>query len=139
MSSFTDRPILTPLHSGREWVVRKEFVYEIGKIGSGSKIIILEGFMTDFASTPRLIWSIFPPFGIYLQAAILHDYLYWEQYFSRKRSDDIFLEAMEVLEVDKVTRGVLYRSVRSFGSFAWNANAKDKASGKKKIINLPEF
>jgi hypothetical protein len=139
MSSFTDRPILTPLHCGKKWVVRKEFVYEIGSIGSGDKIITPEGFITDLASTPRVIWSIFPPFGIYLSATIIHDYLYWEQIYSRKETDDIFLEGMKVLQVSKFDRKTIYNSVRLFAGGSWKSNQKRKESGEKKIIDLLDW
>ena len=38
------------------------------------------GFVTDFASIPRLFWSLLRPDGLYAYAAIIHDYLYWEQF-----------------------------------------------------------
>ena len=38
--------------------------------------VIPKGFITDFASVPRWLWSILPPHGKMANAAILHDYLY---------------------------------------------------------------
>src|SRR5262245_55189884 len=37
------------------------------------------GFVTDFASIPRIFWSALPPDGRYTYPAIVHDYLYWTQ------------------------------------------------------------
>lgn len=136
MSSFTERPILTPLFCGKIWVVRKEFSYEIGNLGSGDKIVIPVGFITDLASVPRIFWSIYPPFGRYLSPSILHDFLYWEQCFNRKRSDEIFLEGMKVLKVGKFDRNIIYNAVKLFGGIAWRKNKKDKRRGNKKIIDV---
>lgn len=36
---------------------------------------IPKGFVTDFASTPRFMWPIFPPADTYTRSAVLHDYL----------------------------------------------------------------
>lgn len=33
------------------------------------------GFVSDGATVPRILWSVFPPAGPYFWAAVLHDYL----------------------------------------------------------------
>ena len=55
-----------------------------------------EGFITDGASVPRAFWPIFGPFGKYLKAAVIHDYLYSvnNKHYTRKQSDLLFKEAM---------------------------------------------
>ena len=77
------------------------------------------GFVTDFASVPRLLWSVFPPHGKWAKAAIVHDYLYATAKLSRSESDKIFLEAMCVLEVPKVKRILMYLAVRLFGASSY--------------------
>ena len=116
MSSFTERPILTPLSCGKRWVVRKEFVYEVGSLGSGNKIVISPGFVTDLASTPKPLWSILPPFGRYLPSAILHDYLYMTKELPRKDADKIFYNGMVILGVPKWKAKIMYYAVRIGGS-----------------------
>lgn len=136
MSSFTERPILTPLNCGKRWVVRKEFVYEVGSLGSGDKIVISPGFITDLASTPKLLWSILPPFGRYLPSAILHDYLYATKERSRKKSDKIFLEAMMVLNVPAWKRYAMYYAVRLCGKLSYGKNKmRLKVLEEKEEIN----
>ena len=77
MSSFTEKLILSPLSDGEKWVLRKEFSYDIGFKGSKNTIVIPVGFVTNFASIPKILWSILPPIGKYTSISILHDYLYY--------------------------------------------------------------
>ena len=136
MSKFTRPLIVSPLPDGKRWVLREEFSYDIGSKGSGNSIVVPFGFVTDFASVPRIFWGIYPKWGKYGNAAVVHDYLYWVQRYSRKETDNIFLEGMEVLKVSVFDRKTIYNSVRLFGDLAWKKNQKRKESGEKKIIDL---
>ena len=133
MSSFTTRLEVTPLDDGRKWKVIRTFRYHVGSRDSGAVITIPAGFITDFASSPRIFWSIVSPWGKYGKAAIVHDLLYHIHGFiedrpngftrwpvTRKEADDIFLEAMEVLGVKPWRRKLMYLAVRAFGWLAWN-------------------
>ena len=80
------------------------------------------GFHTDFASIPRLLWDFLPQWGKYGNAAVIHDYLYWEQPRSRKETDDILLEGMVVLKVGTISRYAIYWAVRLGGCWAWSRN-----------------
>lgn len=116
---------LTPLHleyldgpgAGREFRLLSGFDYttSVNDIGT---IRVPAGFVTDFASVPRFFWRLFPPTGAYGKAAVIHDYLYRCTELARDVCDQIFLEAMECLGVDWVTRRIIYRAVRLFGGFA---------------------
>ena len=141
MSKFTKTLLVSPLSDGYRWVIRDEFSYDVGELGSGDTIYVPLNFVTDFASVPRVLWWLFPKWGIYGNAAVIHDWLYWDQYKKRKTSDDIFLEAMEVLGVPKWKRYLLYQSVRIFGWFAWNSNKKDrnKNGTESKMVSFDEF
>lgn len=86
----------------------------------GKKHTIPVDFITDFASTPRFAWRIFPPWGPYAHAAAGHDLLYQTGAVSRKEADQLFLEWMEQLKINWFTRTVMYRSVRLGGWRAWN-------------------
>jgi hypothetical protein len=44
-----------------------------------SSVTVPVGFVTDFASIPRVFWSLLRPDGVYTYPAIVHDFLYWEQ------------------------------------------------------------
>jgi hypothetical protein len=103
-----------------------DFGSEIGKEGSGDVVHVPIGTYTDFASIPRPLWVIFPRWGKYGNAAVIHDWLYWNQARSREESDKIFLEGMEVLEVPTWKRRTIYYAVRWFGRFAWLSNQRKR-------------
>jgi len=97
------------------------------------------GFVTDFASIPRIFWSILPPDGKYTYPAILHDYLYWTQTTSRDVADSILKFGMEDFSVGTVTSVAIYNAVRAFGGSAWNENARLKSLGEKRLLRrFPE-
>ncbi len=140
MSAFTENLIVSPLPDGKRWVLRKEFSYDVGEENSGETIKVPIGFITDFASVPRMFWWLYPKWGKYGNAAVIHDYLYWEQLekYPRNRADEIFLEAMNVLDVKESTANRLYWAVKNFAKGAWKNNTKAKAQGVKKYIDVPE-
>ena len=84
------------------------------------------GFITDFASVPRALWSIIPPHGKYSPAAVLHDYLYFTAMFPRAYADDIFLDAMRDLGVAMWKRWAMYAGVRVGGWVGWNAYRREQ-------------
>lgn len=92
------------------------------------------GFVTDLASIPPIFFSWLRPDGEYAFAAVIHDYLYWEQSRPRKVADAIFKLAMEDLQVDRKKMIAIYDAVRAFGRSAWHWNAKLKAQGEKRVL-----
>ena len=137
MSRFTDVLIVSPYPDGKTWYLRSEFGFDRGKEGSGDTIIVPVGFSTDFASIPRLFWTILPQWGNYGNAAVIHDYLYYEQNLPRKTADEVLLEGMIVLNVVPWQRFVIYHAVRWFGFLAWYENRKKKEAGFLKIAAAP--
>jgi hypothetical protein len=126
VSSFTSAEILisVPVNrkgraGRREAVVQAAFVYEVGEEGSGERITVPAGYVTDFASVPRLFWRVEPPFGIAAPAAVVHDYLYssggLEGRYTRLQADEIFREALAVLGVGVVKRNLMFAAVRVGG------------------------
>jgi len=125
MSSFTTPLEVEATNEIGKWKLTEPFEYVVGSLENPEDIIkIPAGFITDFASTPRFLWSIFPPFGKYGKAAVLHDYLYGTQKYSRKKCDKTFLEAMGVLKVPKWKRYMMYYAVRLFGRSHYSKNDK---------------
>jgi hypothetical protein len=97
-----------------------------------------EGFVTDLASIPPILFSVFRADGDYAQAAIVHDYLYWTQRTTRAYADDVFRIAMRDLEVRPATIQQIYAAVRSFGQASWEQNAKLKRGGEHRFLkNFP--
>lgn len=70
MSQFTKALVVSPLADGRTWVLLDSFAYDVGRVGSGDTITVPAKFMTDFASVPRLFWTVFPPWGRYGNAPL---------------------------------------------------------------------
>ncbi len=102
--------------------------------GTYKPVRVPVGFVTDFASIPRLFWSVLRPDGNYSYAAVIHDYLYWEQYLSREASDAILKLCMEDFKIEPTVVGAVHAGVRVGGGFAWSDNANRKASGERRVI-----
>jgi hypothetical protein len=116
-TGFDCNPPLTPLLDGENWQLHEPMSYTAN---DGTTIFIPAGFVTDFASVPRLFWNILPPTGVYDRAAILHDFLYRGQVFPRARCDALLNEAMVSLGVSWWIRWLIYGNVRMFGWMAYN-------------------
>lgn len=120
--------IVTPIDNGLKWVVHVDFYYNC-KAGIGDNaltVCVPSGFVTDFASIPRVFWTILPPTGRYSRAAVIHDYLYVSQEKSKKYADVMFYKAMKDCGVKSYVRRVMFWAVRYFGQAAWNKNNKIK-------------
>lgn len=92
------------------------------------------GFVTDFASIPRVFWSLLRPDGLYTYPAILHDYLYWFQTTDRGTADNVLYAGMEDFNVGAATKKTIYEAVHSFGGAAWKENARLKANGESRVL-----
>jgi len=128
---------LMPFGDGEDSVLTAPLEYRIGQ--STFVITVPKGFVTDFASTPRAIWAILPPNGRYQLAAVVHDFLYWDQGCTRQQADDLLRAAMAESRVKPRERDIIWQAVRSFGSSAWDGNAAAKAAGKPRIIPEDEM
>jgi uncharacterized protein DUF1353 len=123
---------LMPFGDGQDSVLVAPLQYRIGQ--SEFVITVPAGFVTDFASTPRAIWAILPPSGRYQLAAVVHDFLYWDQGCTRQQADDLLRAAMAESHVKPSQRDLIWQAVRKFGGTAWDANTSAKAAGKPRVI-----
>lgn len=91
-----------------------------------------KGFITDFASIPRVLWPVFNPNEIkVIPPAILHDYLYYcPNGISRAEVDSIFYSSLIDNLVNPVKAYTYYLAVRLWG---WQFFNKDNhcADSKK--------
>ncbi len=127
------RPVpLLPFGDGQDSVLVADLKYQIGT--TNVVIVVPAGFVTDFASTPRAIWAVIPPTGQYQLAAVVHDFLYWDQGCTRQQADDLLRVAMAESNVKPFERDIIWQAVRRFGETAWAGNALAKAQGKPRII-----
>lgn len=120
-------------HGKYEWEVLEDFVVVIRTVGADQDVTLTvpKGFITDFASVPRVFWNIFPPFGEYTEAAVAHDYLYrhggvipgWVK-LTKDECDEVFLKGMESLGVGTVTRHIMWTAVAAFGKGSFKDDGK---------------
>jgi hypothetical protein len=129
MNQFLNTLTVSPYPDGVTWYLDGPLSYS----GSAGIVIVPDGFETDFASVPAIVTNIFPRWGDYGLASIVHDWLYWNQAQSRQVADNTFLEAMTALNVSAWKRQTLYRSVRMFGQSAWDDNARIGADGFSRV------
>ena len=87
------QPVVQPFVDAEYWFLREPMTYEIGN--TNKYIVIPKGFVTDFASSPIFVDIAVPKYGRYLIAAIVHDYLYWNQSCTKVQADKIFDLAMK--------------------------------------------
>lgn len=108
-----------------QWAIIADFRYNSPMVGT---ITVPKGFVTDGASIPSILWGVIgsPWSGNYPEAAVIHDYVYRKQEFTRAICDKIFLEAMSILGVSLLKRRLMFRALRIFGWLAW----KNKRSKK---------
>jgi hypothetical protein len=117
---YTDDIWLKPL-KGKRWMVVKPIMV---RLSNGETITIPVGFITDLSSVPQPFWSIFTPYGDFVLAAIVHDYLYVEKY----KGDRAFCDK-EMLIISSainnsnclkiVDNNIRYAMVRAFGWYYW--------------------
>lgn len=133
----TGQPILT--EDGRAvWRVRGDLTWEVGELGSGEKITVPDGTLTDLGSIPQFAWSLgFAPDG-YPRAYVVHDKLYRARgvncgvlpyppplrgmriiSYSRRAADGILRDALRALGCGVVKRNIIWAAVRLGGAKAW--------------------
>jgi len=132
----------------KTWVLSRELIFKTDDLASDEiallqkggiecsdqgEIVVSEGFKTDLASVPRMLWAFISPWDI-ARAAVIHDLLYsqcreystktafdsflWKNV--RRISDKIFLMAMDAAEpsVPSWKKKSAYYAVRAFGGKA---------------------
>lgn len=98
------------------------------------RISVPKGFVTDFASIPRIFWAILPPDDEYVTAAIIHDWLYWNQSTTRQQADQALKDSMTELGIGSFKGWAIYQGVEKAGTSAWNENARIKQQGEKRVL-----
>jgi hypothetical protein len=98
--------------SDQLWEVVEPLVYR----GRRDTFVVPAGFCTDFASVPRVVVWLFPRFGRYTLAAVLHDWLTTEGLrtgvVSSRDADGLFRRVMAEQQVPPVRRWLMWAGVR---------------------------
>jgi len=115
-----EMPVVRPVQG-----TMKAQVVESYSVATRERIVIVPaGFITDWASVPRLFWRMFPPWGPWSPAALVHDWLYFTGEVGRKEADKVFLDVMARIGVPWLTRHLMYRGVRVGGWHAYRKHRK---------------
>jgi hypothetical protein len=105
---------------GRTWMLVEPLVFRLDK----DEIVVPAGFVHDLASIPWFVQGVVQKNGPYSRAAVVHDFLYWEQGCSRSQSDRIMLLAMKASNVSSATQHTIYGTLVLLGGWAWDQNTK---------------
>jgi len=98
-----------------------DYVYQIEEYS----IRVPKGFVTDYASIPRIFRPIVLPYGKHSGASVVHDYLYskgCDLDIERKKADKIFLEILKEEGVNPILARLMYIAVRIFGKIRYKVN-----------------
>lgn len=93
-------------------------------------------FVTDLASIPSIFYTLLPPDGPYTFAAIVHDWLYWNQGGTKSEADSTLKAGMIAFNVPAWKVTAIYDAVSKFGQMAWDSNAKAKAAGAGRVLAI---
>jgi len=119
-TGFQSLPFQVSSRDGRNFELLAEAIY-VSEDGTRYRLPV--GTQSDGASTPKEIWSLIPPFGLYWPAAYLHDAAYrdalevekegqWAKAtLPKDKCDKLLLESMRSLGVGVVERDTIYEGV----------------------------
>ena len=96
------------------WRVMANFNYYSGVLNRA--VIVPAGFVTDFASVPRIPLAYELCGAKANKASVIHDYLYSVgNICTRAQADAVFKEAMQISGVPAWRRNIMWAGVRAFG------------------------
>lgn len=102
---------VTQTEDGR-WKLDRPLSYS----DDGVTAVIEPGYVTDFATVPRIIWWLVPTYGNYTAATVLHDWMITDLLptgqITSQRVDRVFREAMKALGVSMPRRWLMWAGVR---------------------------
>ena len=125
--------ILEPISNGKA-VLMQDYIYSI----NGYDIKVFKGFVTDGASVPHSLQWLYNPFGKYIKAAVIHDYLYSTYNntgINRTLADKIFRHIMKETGVDSRIVRKFYAAVKYFGATSWKSKLENEGYKDRAIID----
>lgn len=125
--------ILEPISNGKA-VLMQDYIYSI----DGYDIKVFKGFITDGASVPHSLQWLYNPYGKYINAAVVHDYLYSvynNTGINRTLSDKIFRHIMKETGVDSRIARKFYAAVKYFGATSWKTKLQNEGYKDRAVID----
>ncbi len=116
------RPLSVRQLDDERWQLLAMLVFYSAKFDR--MITVRKGFVTDFASVPRVPLAYWLFAGVAQAAAVVHDSLYTDGIVPREVADAIFLEALEASGVSAWRRLPMYWAVRAFGGSRYHPAPK---------------
>ena len=125
--------ILDPISNGKA-ILLQDYIYSI----NGYDITVFKGFVTDGASVPHSLQWLYNPYGKYINAAVVHDYLYSvynNTGINRTLSDKIFRHIMKETGVDSRIVRKFYAAVKYFGATSWKTKLQNEGYKDRAVID----
>jgi hypothetical protein len=126
------------------WELLEHLIVELS---TGETIAIPKGFQTDLSSIPEILWGGLKPFGDFIIAPIVHDWMYRTKYKAeklgeskaRKFADDEMLwisnQTNNSKWHNKLDNWIRHKAVRAFG---WISYKKVLSLQNKKEVELDQ-
>jgi hypothetical protein len=131
------QPVLRPLPGQDLFEFAADYSIDLPEAG---KLVVREGFTTDGASIPRLLWPVigspFDPDYI-APCAGVHDPLYAAELFPRPKCDELMRLLMRVNTPRSARRSRLFWSaVRVGGWRTWQRHTPKSIAASRKFVSL---
>lgn len=127
INSNERKHVFKKFKSTKYWIVLNPIQF---KSSWGETFIIPKGFETDLSTVPKWLWGLLPPFGDFLLAAIIHDYLYVTKPCSKEAADKEMLIWSKVLNSDnfinRIDNYLRYYGVKHLGFKVWKRGIKNQ-------------
>jgi len=120
MARFLD-PLIVQAIDEETWKLTEDLRYESDIVGP---VNVRAGFITDFASVPRLPLAYLLAGNTAHAAAVIHDWLYQTKPCTKSQADRTFREAMGVTGIAPWRKNMMYAAVTVAGWPAWWSGAK---------------
>ena len=116
-AQFESELKVTKLRTG-EWNLIEPLCYYSAIVDS--TLCVPAGFITDFASVPRIPLAFLVTGDTAHEAAVVHDWLYVSGIYDRATADAIFREAMKAMGEPAIKNWLMWAGVRLGGWIPWS-------------------
>lgn len=113
------------------WKLLKPLVYQSDRAG---EITVPAGFITDFASVPRLPVAYLLTANCGHEAAVVHDWLYTTHAVDRRTADAVFEEALAAGGEPVWRVWLMWAGVRIGGAGPWAARGQQQLPHVAQVI-----